>query len=143
MTLQCVVATAIVAVAQVVPQAIAEADTFYQFQSPSGNIDCGVGVVNESGYAGCEIREHTWDAPPRPPVCEGGWGDRIDMQQGSPATLSCHTDTLRGSGLPTLPYGTSTSTGPITCDSETSGMTCTDTSTGHYFRIARESYEIH
>jgi len=30
----------------------------------------------------------------------------------------------------------------MTCDSEPSGMTCTDSSTGHFFRISRESYQL-
>ncbi len=33
--------------------------------------------------------------------------------------------------------------GPITCDSETTGMTCTDNSTGHYFRLSRDNCELH
>ena len=32
--------------------------------------------------------------------------------------------------------------GKITCDSEPSGVTCTDTSTGHFFRVSGESYQL-
>jgi hypothetical protein len=28
-------------------------------------------------------------------------------------------------------------------DSELPGMTCTDNSTGHYFRVSRDNYELH
>jgi hypothetical protein len=121
----------------------AHADSYYGFQSPSGNIDCAVGVLNNGGFAGCEVRDHTWAAPPRPPVCEGGWGDRIWMDQGSTPVLGCHTDTLRANGLQTLHYGETYSAATISCDSEPSGITCTDASTGHFFRIARDSYELH
>jgi Family of unknown function (DUF6636) len=131
------------AVAAIPLAAIVRADTFYQFQSPSGNIDCGMGALDDNAYASCEITDHTWVAPPRPPVCEGVWGDRIEMYQGSPPALVCSSDTLRGNGLPTLPYGQIWSVKSITCDSEPSGMTCTDASTGHFFRIARGSYELH
>jgi hypothetical protein len=31
--------------------AIAHADQDYQFQSPSGNIDCGMGLLNNNGFA--------------------------------------------------------------------------------------------
>jgi hypothetical protein len=34
------------------------------------------------------------------------------------------------------------SVGVITCDSEPAGMTCTDSSTGHFFRVSRESYQL-
>ncbi len=30
----------------------------------------------------------------------------------------------------------------ITCDSEPSGMTCTDSGTGHFFRVSRDSYQL-
>jgi hypothetical protein len=42
----------------------------------------------------------------------------------------------------TLAYGQARTFGSITCDSESSGMTCTDSSTGHYFRISRDTYEL-
>jgi hypothetical protein len=118
------------------------ADSYSAFQSPSGNIDCGIGFLNNNGFASCEIGSHTWVAPPRPSSCEGGWGDRIGMDQGSPPALSCHTDTLRGTSEPTLSYGSTRTVGEIRCESELSGMTCTDASTGHLFTISRDSYQL-
>jgi hypothetical protein len=41
-----------------------------------------------------------------------------------------------------LDYGQTYSRGAMTCESEPSGVTCTDTVTGHFFRISRESYEL-
>ena len=32
--------------------------------------------------------------------------------------------------------------GAITCDSEQTRMTCTDTDTGHYFRVSSDSYQL-
>jgi hypothetical protein len=43
---------------------------------------------------------------------------------------------------PVLGYGQTHSIGTITCDSEPSGVTCTDGSTGHFFRTSRESYQL-
>jgi hypothetical protein len=34
------------------------------------------------------------------------------------------------------------SAGAITCSSEQPAMRCTDVSTGHFFRVSRESYEL-
>lgn len=102
-----------------------------------------MGFLNNSSFATCEISDHTWVAPPRPPNCLGAWGDRINMNQGSVPALTCHTDTVRASGLPTLNYGDTHSSASMTCSSEPSGIACTDTSTGHYFRIAHDSYELH
>jgi hypothetical protein len=42
----------------------------------------------------------------------------------------------------TLDYGQTKSVGVMTCASEPSGVTCTDTSTGHFFRVSRDSYEL-
>jgi hypothetical protein len=44
--------------------------------------------------------------------------------------------------MPTLDYGQMRSVGAITCASEPSGVKCTDSSTGHFFRLSRESYEL-
>jgi hypothetical protein len=82
-------------------------------------------------------------APPRPAGCEGDRGDRFELRQGTAPTLVCTSDTLRGNDLPTLTYGSAWSVNPLTCDSEPTGMTCTDTSSGHYFRVSRDSYELH
>jgi hypothetical protein len=133
----------VAAVTAVGPAANAHADTLYQFQSPSGNITCVMsalqGIVPQ---ASCGVVDHTWVAPPRPQVCMGAWGDQIDLNQGSPPALVCHTDTTRGSGLSTLQYGQMRSLASLTCESEPTGITCTDSSTGHFFRISRESYEL-
>jgi hypothetical protein len=41
-----------------------------------------------------------------------------------------------------LAYGQTHTVDTITCDSEPSGVTCTDTSTGHFFRVSGESYQL-
>jgi hypothetical protein len=121
----------------------ARADPFTpQFASPSGNIDCYMGSLDGKAFADCEIRDHTFAAPPRPTPCMGGFGNRISIRQGSPPEMTCHTDSVMGTGYPTLQYGHTQSQGPITCDSETAGMTCTDNSTGHFFRLSSDSYEL-
>lgn len=138
-----VVSTVFVAMAAICPTT-AQADNYYQFQSPSGNISCVMAALQGSApHASCEIADHTYVTPPRPSVCQGAWGDRISMDQSSVPALSCHTDTIRGSGLPTLQYGDTRSVASITCGSATDGITCTDNSTGHFFRLARESYDLH
>jgi hypothetical protein len=134
---------ALPALAAVLVSAPARADTFYQFQSPSGNIDCGMGSLGNKAFASCEITDHTWVAPPRPDRCEGAWGSRFTLYQGTAPALVCSSDTLRGSGLPTLSYGSNWPVNPLTCISEPAGMTCTDASTGHYFSLSRDTYELH
>jgi hypothetical protein len=125
------------------PTPLAHADEFAHFQSPSGNISCVMAAFSGTApEAACEIVDRTWTAPPRPQDCDAGWGDRIGLIQGSTAGLGCHSDTTRDIGLPTLAYGSSRSVASLTCRSAPTGITCTDSSTGHFFRISRESYEL-
>ena len=134
------------------------ADTPGQFQSPSGNIACGIGIASQGpmtgkSSAGCEIREHTWPAA----NCPGGGGlqDSFVLNQGDPARVVCDANKDpktkqiipgRGThfvpGLPTLDAGQTQSAGSITCDSEPSGIKCTDSSTGHFFQVSRDSYQV-
>jgi hypothetical protein len=131
------------ALAMVFDPAVAAAETYYQFQSPSGDIACAMGSLGNKAFADCEITDHTWLAPPRPDRCEGEWGDRLELRQGTAAGFVCNSDTLRGSNLPALTYGSAWTVNPLTCGSESTGMTCTDGSTGRYFRVSRDSYELH
>lgn len=121
----------------------AHADSYEWFQSPSGNVYCGLGMSDTAlAVAVCEIRDHTWVAPPPPTPCEGVWRDRVTMSQGSAPEMRCYTDTVGGSGHPVLGYGQSRSLNSIVCLSELSSMTCIDTGTGHYFRLARDNFEL-
>lgn len=76
--------------------------------------------------------------PPPPPLCAEhvSWGNRFMLEQGRASVLSCHGDTLRVPGEPTLDYGHTKFAGTFTCDNELSGVKCTDSSTGHYFRVS-------
>ncbi len=116
----------------------------YSFQSPGGNIACTLGPSTNPGLtvAACDIGDHTYTPPPKPADCHLGWGDRFSLLQGNAAMMDCHGDTLRVPGLSTLNYGQTLSSGPITCDSESTGMTCTDNSTGHFFRVSSDSYQL-
>ncbi len=65
------------------------------------------------------------------------------LGSGKGPTVNCHTvGTLLVPGIPNLDYGQTRSAGVITCDSEPSGMTCTNTTTGHFFTVSRESYQL-
>ena len=109
------------------------------FQSPSGNISCLLG----SSDVACDVSDYTYQMPPGPPCSQHiSWGNRFGLQQGKPAEMMCHGDTLRVPGEQTLNYGQTISAGTITCESQPSGMKCTDGSTGHYFRVSRDSYNL-
>jgi hypothetical protein len=138
-------ATATVAIALSVTAQAKSDDTF---ESPSGNIECWMyntdaGVSN----AGCDIDGHTYTpaipGPGDPATRPCGGVIRFHLGGGDPAAIGCQDLTdLHAPGLSTLPYGQSRSVGTITCVSEPAGVTCTDASTGHFFRVSTESYDV-
>jgi len=66
------------------------------------------------------------------------------LSHAKPANLGYYegVSKFNAPGLKTLDYGRTYSRGAMTCDSELSGVTCTDTGTGHFFRVSRENYEL-
>lgn len=111
------------------------------FQSPSGNIRCTMFTSAEGNDSvNCAAASHDWLAP-QPANCGANWGDRIDLEAGSPARFGCY-----GQDMPpvthTLQYGQIQTHGSVSCSSETVGMMCIDTNTGHYFRVSRENYAL-
>jgi hypothetical protein len=123
--------------------AIAHADKDFNFHSPSGNIFCDMHTGDDGdAQTTCIVTDQTWVSPPRSPDCAADqrWGDALSLYQGS-ASFQCYRQTPNYQGQ-ILNYGQTLANGPITCDSEPAGMTCTDNNTGHFFRIARESYQL-
>ncbi|ORV46226.1 hypothetical protein [Mycobacterium conspicuum] len=117
----------------------AHADERYDFQSPSGNVGCSL----NPGGASCEIKDYTWFIPPPPDYTMGGRGNVFLLARGSaPVAGLWHSDHQFPDGAPTLDVGQSRTAGAITCVSESAAMTCTDSSTGHFFRVSRESYQV-
>lgn len=120
----------------------------YEFLTPSGNIVCD--IYSDNSGASCEIREHTWVAPastrgPNGRACDFSFGGlEFYVSQAKPANLGCYegVSSFVGHGQTTLDYGQTFSRGAMTCGSEVSGVTCTDTATGHFFRVSREGYEL-
>jgi hypothetical protein len=80
-------------------------------------------------------------APPEEPACHLNWGSRFLLNQPAGALFACY-----GQNLPalerTLGYGSTWSVTTITCDSESVGMTCTNSNTGHYFFISRQTWRL-
>jgi hypothetical protein len=118
-----------------------------QFQSPSGDISCN--LVNYppadthsfgKNFVQCDIANQSW-VPPRPPP-EGRAEATITfvLMRGQLPIVGYSPGTLAASDP--VNYDGPLSAGAISCRSEQSAMTCTDASTGHFFRVSRESYEL-
>jgi len=106
------------------------------FTSPSGNIGC----ILSDDLVRCDIGERDWGPPPRPADCPeySDYGQGILLHPTGPARFVCAGDTAMGGG-PALPYGQFQAGGGMSCNSEPSGMRCSN-SDGRGFRISRKGY---
>ena len=125
----------------------AHAETYYNFQSPSGNIACEMIAADDgTGTAVCKLKDHTWPTPTAAGGdCEYAGADLKLLQNHAPCAGVWPSQIFLledYGGLQTLSYGQTHTVGTITCGSAPSGVTCTDTSTGHFFRASRDSYQL-
>jgi hypothetical protein len=118
------------------------------FQSPSGDISCN--LVNYppidthslgKNFVQCDIANHSWVAPQPPPQGRTDATSTFVLMRGRAPIVGYSSGTLAAGG-PMLDSAQTPSAGAITCSSEQSAMKCTDASTGHFFRVSRESYEL-
>jgi hypothetical protein len=119
------------------------------FVTPSGNIRCT--IYSDNSGANCEVRDHTWVMPastngPYGRPCDFTFGGlEFYVSQSKEAKLGCYEGVgkfIEPGFDSTLDYGQSMVRGKMTCTSEMSGVTCTDTATGHFFRVSREDYQL-
>lgn len=122
------------------PKPFEDFDTLLSFRSPSGNIGCSLSVEAGSSDARCDIAGHTWPAPNRPVDCELDYGSGLSIGDGL-AEFTCAGDTVLGSSH-VLGYATSIRFGAFVCDSDESGVTCSNTGTRHGFFVSRATYRV-
>jgi hypothetical protein len=142
------ITTATAAAAIVLP-ATANADFRSSlFESPVGDVVCEMSTGDDgTGDVFCDV--DSLQRPPYPSDCPQGWAYRFGLDQGNAPISHCNGgETIipgsipRNRALDTLAYGQTRSAGTLTCDSEAAGVTCTDSSTGHFFRASHESYQL-
>jgi hypothetical protein len=118
----------------------ASAQDYIQFQSPTGNIHCGI-WGGDFPSARCDLVEFTASFPLRPVDCEFDWGRAFGVEPMGPGYPLCHADTVIDERAPVLDYGRSVSLAGFTCLSERSGVTCTNAQ-GHGFSVARARQKV-
>jgi hypothetical protein len=119
-----------------------------QFQSPAGDISCN--LVNYpptdhrafwTNFVQCDIDNHSWVPPQPPPPDRPDATSTFLLVRGQVPIVGYSPGTV-GDGSPMLDSAQAPHAGAIACRSEQSAMKCTDTSTGHFFRVSQESYEL-
>ena len=108
------------------------------FTSPSGNIGC----ILAEDLLRCDIATRDWSPPPRPADCPDftDYGQGISLGPYGPASFVCAGDTALGGG-PALEYGQFQAGGGMSCNSEPSGMRCSN-SDGYGFTLSQQAYTL-
>ena len=117
------------------------ADDYVGFQSPTGNIHCGISVWAGGAEARCDLRELTQSYSKRPAGCDLDWGSSFYVGARGAGGLTCHGDTLIDRRNPVLGYGQAVSLGGISCVSAKTGMTCTNAE-GRGFSVAKAKQKL-
>jgi hypothetical protein len=118
-----------------------------QFQSPSGDISCN--LVNSpptdklgfgKNFVQCDIVDQSWAPPQPPPQGRADATATVVLVRGQAPIVGYSPGTLAAADP--VNYDRPLSAGAITCIPEQSAIKCTDASTGHFFRLSKESYEL-
>ena len=116
-----------------------------EFQTPSGNIACTMLLVpgaNGNNNVQCDLADHTFQTPGTCKTSATGVAAILNTSRPLPDVGCDAYASLLPSSWPVLDYGQSRTLGVLTCASEPSGVTCTNTKTGHFFRLSRDSYQV-
>lgn len=117
--------------------AAASASAYKAFVSPTKNIGC----IMEKRSVRCDIRDHSWQSPPKPKWCDVDYGGGVAVDRSGKAAFVCAGDTVLEAG-PVLPYGDSASKGRFRCTSSEVGVRCLNTRNGHGFLLSKQKVRL-
>lgn len=103
----------------------APADVF-MFETPSGNIDCVVGIGEGPSDLTCTLHERGGAVPaPRPAGCAAAWGHVFSLRPQGPAVIECQDPGPNIAAPEVAQYGvTSPDWDGIRCRSTRKGLDC-------------------
>jgi len=131
------IALSATAVAAISPAIAFGSPNLRTFQSPSKNIGCVITRGSSGHEARCDIRQHSWHAPPKPRSCHLDYGNGLEVRHSGKGHFVCAGDTVLGQGR-VLAYGKAIQFGGFRCTSRQSGMRCVNRKTQHGFRLSRQ-----
>jgi hypothetical protein len=109
------------------------------FASPSGNITCRM----DAGWVACDVAQESWALTSADLAsCGQSALAGVRLSAAGKAAFDCRTDVLVPDPQQVLDYGQSVTVGDVTCASATSGVTCTNSRTGHGFFVSRQSFSM-
>ena len=115
--------------------------TSTSFVTPSGNIYCSL-VGEDKDALRCEILSMLNPIPPlpNPGHCEFDWGAGFLLPRYTQPEILCISDTIAGTDY-TLAYGSTWNNSGFQCESQTNGLTCTNSNNQGFF-LSREKWNI-
>ena len=124
------------------------------FHTVDGNISCAIlkdtktrrkhhrKIKGFPGEARCDLRQHTWTAPPKPRSCPVDWGDGVLVSRDGRAEYVCAGDTVANPSAPALAPGASITLGRYTCAVLTATVRCTNNVNGHGFEVSAATVSV-
>jgi uncharacterized protein DUF6636 len=124
------------------------------FHTLDGNISCAVlkdtrtrrkhgrKIKGFAGEARCDLREHTWVAPPKPKSCPVDWGDGVVVSRHGLGNYVCAGDTVANPAAPGLGPGAVVTLGRYSCSVLALSVRCTNTVNGHGFEVSAASVSL-
>lgn len=121
----------------------AAADIF-TFETPSGNIDCSVGVGEAPTDIICTIHQREGaPARPRPAGCSKGWGHVFKLRAEGQVTMACEDPGQNLKMFEIAEYGVSSGDwGGLSCTSRKAGLECRNAD-GHGFILSRRLQKVY
>jgi hypothetical protein len=126
------------------------------FHTADNNIACGLVKPQKKnrrkhrsrlpGEARCDVKMHSWTAPPAPKYCDLDWGFGVVVGDRRPANYVCAGDTVADVNAPILAPGGSISLGPYTCTVPAAAVTtvqCVNNFTQHGFQVSADAVTLY
>ena len=95
-------------------------------------------MTNLGHGVSCDIRQHSWHAPPKPRSCHLDWGGGLEVGRKGRAHSVGAGDTVLGQGQ-VLRHGKPIQFGGFRCTSRRSGIRCVIRASQHGFKLSREA----
>jgi len=123
------------------------------FHTADSNIDCLMfkGVKKNKkkkrpripGAVRCDVKNHTWVAPPKPRWCDVDWGFGVQVGEKRAGSYLCAGDTVALPGSPVLATGASLTLGRFTCSGPADGtVRCQNNRSLHGFEVSGASVSL-
>jgi hypothetical protein len=125
------------------------------FHTADNNIACGMVKGQKKkrhkhprlpGEARCDVKSHTWVAPPKPRYCELDWGGGVAVSDKRFAGYVCAGDTVADQTAPVLAPGGSITLGRYTCTVPAVPVTtvqCQNNLTLHGFQVSADAVTLY